>query len=96
MRFNVKQWVAVGLVAIGAVAIYKARDYAQQIFDAKRNIERVSSPFSKNPLGGAVKRKMMREASQYDDDVQMLFYGGVVALGLGVVLFVLGSRKKKS
>lgn len=95
MQWNYRQIIAVALVIVGVIGIYKARDYAEEIFSAKQKIEKVTYPFADNPFGGAVKRKMMREASQYDDDVQMLFYGSVAAIITGVLLFAFSKKASK-
>lgn len=94
MVWNAKRLVAVGLILLGLVGIFMARHYMGEISEAKGTINFVTKPFQNDPAGGMLKRGLMSRASQYDQQVQMMLYGGILCVVAGVVVLYYACRKK--
>jgi hypothetical protein len=98
-KFKNKKLVGIVALVIGIVMVCYALHYMGILSSDRARVNSASVPFfSSNPVGSAVegsfKGSILERLSEYDKEVQMLFYGGVViAIAGAVVLFRTKKRK---
>jgi uncharacterized membrane protein len=92
---NHKKILGLVVAIVGVVLIFFGVRSMNTIREAKNELQNMYKGMSHDVVGKKVNGSMMMSASQYDTEVKIVLYSGILLVLVGGGLFFLHKHKKK-